>query len=434
MGLSSSAGGRGLNIIIPGSTGSGSNGEWALDYNGLKLITIPKITTVSKISPGQLTTITVSAEPVFSNIKIVSFKVKFPNGEIVEYPAVNNKATFSKVIDGTVGSQQTIYFYAVDNSGNRSATVSQVYTVGSGTPPVITLLTNTIPNFVNSGDVKSITISGGSSISGLPVSYSLILPSTITASKVTNIQDNEVVVLTVGQVINSTMNDNITIRVIDPSGGEVDSIVPIVINSGGISNVSGGLFNIRTNIPPNAAQGEVFISKIWELGTPVGYTYDLILPSGITADKVLNINNNDNITFTINGANSNIVLKIEIGVKLNGVSVGSFVAGIYTTKLGGETLYVTPGTYEFVVPAGVSSISVLEVLSDKAGITLPTTTNLSSTDLSGADLSSANLTSANLSSANLYGANLHGATINGVQVTAAQLTALGALNANKAVY
>ena len=76
---------------------------------------------------------------------------------------------------------------------------------------------------------------------------------------------------------------------IDPSGGEVDIPVPVIINAGGNTGIGGGVFNIRTNIPPNAAQGEVFVSKVWELNTQVGYTYDLVLPSGVSCSKTIDI-------------------------------------------------------------------------------------------------------------------------------------------------
>jgi hypothetical protein len=152
-------GGNGLNINV--YSGSGGNlSEWALDYDGMKLLTIPEVITASNITTNQAVTVTLKAKPIFTNITVSFFRVKFPDGTIAEYPATNNSAVFTTTVTAPLGSQQTLLVYARDNSGNRSAVAQHQYTIINSNPPSTNTITHNIPSNFNAGDVKQIQISG----------------------------------------------------------------------------------------------------------------------------------------------------------------------------------------------------------------------------------------------------------------------------------
>ena len=68
-------GGNGLNINVYSGSGGNLN-EWALDYDGLKLLTIPEVITASNITTNQTVTVTLKAKPIFNNISVQCYKVR----------------------------------------------------------------------------------------------------------------------------------------------------------------------------------------------------------------------------------------------------------------------------------------------------------------------------------------------------------------------
>ena len=289
-------GGSGLNINVYSGSGGNLN-EWALDYDGLKLLTIPEVITASSITTNQSVTVTLKAKPIFNNISVSFFRVKLPDGVIQEYPAINNTAIFTIPIAGALGSQQTLLVYARDNSGNRSAVASHLYTVVNSLPPSVSNITHNIPSSFSAGDVKQIQISGAVDPEGDPYTYSLILPPEISGSKISGIANNETVTLTVQNTIEYTKKDNIVIRVTDINGAQDDKVLDITLLSGGSSGGTNN-FNVRTSFPSSVYPNEVFTAKIWELGNN-NYTYGLNLPSSVTASKTMGILSNENFTVTI---------------------------------------------------------------------------------------------------------------------------------------
>ncbi len=193
-------------------------------------LSVPTLTGPSVGVSGASVTFNSTASALLSGATLASFEFTLPDASTQTVAAVNNAASVTFTLAGSTGEVQSVSVAAIDNYGNRSARVSNEITISAGNvAPDISGLTHNIPAEMTVGITKTCNISGAVDPEGEAVTYSLTLPTGMTASKTTGIAENEPFTLTPDVTMVPDVSVNITIIAQDLQGWSTSAVINTMI-------------------------------------------------------------------------------------------------------------------------------------------------------------------------------------------------------------
>lgn len=244
--------------------------------SGGAVISVPLISGPTTARDGTTIALTASATSLLVGGSIVSFTWTLPDGSTQTTPATNGSASINVAASGTVGETKTVSVKATDNAANQSQSAAHVFAISDNGAPDVTNLTTNIPASIRVGEtLTGRLIAGATDPDGDTVTYTLFLPTGLTASKTAGINNNEPFSLTAAPDMTVGANVTITIAARDGRGGEAQKLISLAIAAAVVPS------------------GEAVFT------TPG--TYNWVVPAGVTSVSAVCIGGGSGGRFTMNG-------------------------------------------------------------------------------------------------------------------------------------